>query len=49
MQQQFFKWGFEGYGFEILEVTPPEQLQEREQYYIDLMRPKLNSGRIACR
>lgn len=46
-QRAWDKYGSESFEFENLELCPNEQLLEREQYYIDLLKPKYNISPIA--
>ena len=36
------KYGDENFDFEILEVVEPEELKEREQYFIETLKPTYN-------
>lgn len=36
------KYGYGGFSFEILEFCTKENVIEREQYYIDLLKPEYN-------
>jgi len=37
LQRAFNKYGFDNFKFEILELHPPEGLNDREQYYLDTL------------
>jgi group I intron endonuclease len=41
------KYGYSQFKFEILEYCDPSKLIEREQYYIDLLKPEYNVLKIA--
>jgi group I intron endonuclease len=41
------KYGYTNFRLDILEYCTPNVLLEREQYYIDLIKPKYNNLRIA--
>lgn len=41
------KYGYSKFSVEILEYCDPENLIEREQYYIDLLKPEYNMLKVA--
>ena len=41
------KEGYSGFRLDILEYCDKEKVIEREQYYIDLMKPEYNILRVA--
>jgi len=41
------KYGYSSFSLSILEYCEPEQLIEREQYFIDLINPEYNILRTA--
>ena len=41
------KYGYSNFSLEILEYCAPEKAIEREQYYLDLLKPEYNILRIA--
>jgi group I intron endonuclease len=42
LQRAILKYGISNFAFVILEFCPPEQLIEREQFYIDELKPEFN-------
>lgn len=42
-----FKYGYASFSFTVLEICKPEDLIQREQHYIDLLRPYYNLCRTA--
>lgn len=47
LQNIINKYGLDGLWMEILEITTPEKAIEREQFYIDTLKPRLNTVKIA--
>lgn len=47
LQRAFNKHGEQSFIFEIIESCPKDILIEREQHYIDTLKPKFNIARIA--
>jgi group I intron endonuclease len=47
LQNSYNKYGAEAFIFEIIEISEPEIIFDREQYYIDTINPKFNINRIA--
>ena len=43
MYLDFQKYGLENFVFEVLEVVEPEELKEREQQFIELLKPTYNN------
>lgn len=41
------KYGINGLKMVILEVTAPAEAVKREQYYLDIMHPKLNTNKVS--
>lgn len=42
ISRALLKYGYSGFKLEILEYCAPEKCIEREQYYIDIVKPKYN-------
>jgi group I intron endonuclease len=49
LQNSYNKYGIENFVFEILEICPPEQCIEREQYYLDTLKPFYPIGFNVCK
>jgi group I intron endonuclease len=47
LQAAFNKYGVEAFEWSVLEECSPESLTEREQYWIDLLRPAFNTAPAA--
>jgi group I intron endonuclease len=41
------KYGYSGFSLEILEYCDPKDVIKREQYYINLLKPKYNLLQVA--
>jgi group I intron endonuclease len=47
IKNAYEKYGEEALSFEVIEYCLPEQLNEREQYYMDTLKPEYNIAKIA--
>ena len=45
LYQDMRKYGLENFVFEILEVVEPDELKEKEQWFIETLKPTYNSNR----
>jgi group I intron endonuclease len=47
LQRSFNKYGYSSFSFEIIECCEIEDLIEREQFYLDSLKPQYNMAKIA--
>lgn len=47
LQRSYNKWGYENFTFEVLEECTVENLINREQFYLDTLKPQYNILKIA--
>jgi hypothetical protein len=47
ISKSLLKYGYSKFSLEILEYCKPELLIEREQYYMDLLKPEYNICKVA--
>jgi hypothetical protein len=48
LERALLKYGFSNFSLDILEYCNPEDAVKREQYYLDLLKPKYNIVKLAA-